>query len=266
MPEIVGRLRPPRLAGAAPASPALGEMYFDTDDNTLYWWSGTAWVAAKDAGGGGGTAEVNISTAGPSPRVGELLWVDTDDPNGSVPTFVTALPASPVDGQEVYYLPDSTTPVVWHFRYRAGSPNLDKWEFLGGPPLVATVSTGETVTGTAYTTGQAATPGPGITLPLNGSYDITVMATITTAAVSGNAGFASMDCGTTGANDAWAAQVGTPAAVANSATVQATTRLGISGAQLAILMKYRSSVGSAGTITVARRRLSILPVAVGRTS
>jgi hypothetical protein len=29
---------------------------------------------------GGGSAEVNVSTAGPSPRVGELLWVDTDEP------------------------------------------------------------------------------------------------------------------------------------------------------------------------------------------
>jgi hypothetical protein len=29
--------------------------------------------------GGAGVAEVNVSTAGPSPRVGELLWIDTDD-------------------------------------------------------------------------------------------------------------------------------------------------------------------------------------------
>ena len=35
--------------------------------------------ATWQAGGGGGTAEVNVSAAGPSPRVGELLWVDTDE-------------------------------------------------------------------------------------------------------------------------------------------------------------------------------------------
>lgn len=74
MPEILGRLRPPRLAGSAPATPVKGEMYMDTTANILYWWNGSAWVSAS-----GISSEVNISTAGPSPRVGELLWVDTDD-------------------------------------------------------------------------------------------------------------------------------------------------------------------------------------------
>lgn len=45
MPDITGRLRTPRLA-AAPSAPAKGEMYFDTVANVLYWYSGTAWVAA----------------------------------------------------------------------------------------------------------------------------------------------------------------------------------------------------------------------------
>lgn len=77
MPEILGRLRPPRLAGSAPATPAKGEMYMDTTTNILYWWNGTVWVSSS--------SEVNVSTAGPSPRIGELLWVDTDDPSqGSV--------------------------------------------------------------------------------------------------------------------------------------------------------------------------------------
>ena len=40
------------LAGA-PSSPAKGQLYMNTSDNTLYWWDGTAWVAAKDAGGTG---------------------------------------------------------------------------------------------------------------------------------------------------------------------------------------------------------------------
>ena len=36
------------------------------------------------SGGGTGTVEVNVSTGGPTPRVGELLWVDTDAP-GYIP-------------------------------------------------------------------------------------------------------------------------------------------------------------------------------------
>lgn len=43
MPEFTGRLRTPRLA-SAPASPVVGEMYYDTATNKLYWWNGSAWV------------------------------------------------------------------------------------------------------------------------------------------------------------------------------------------------------------------------------
>lgn len=53
MPEITGSLRPPRLS-APPSSPAQGEVYFNTSDNTLYWHDGSNWVPAMGAGGGGG--------------------------------------------------------------------------------------------------------------------------------------------------------------------------------------------------------------------
>lgn len=46
MPEFVGRLRTPRLA-TAPATPVVGEMYYDTVGNILYWWNGSAWVPAQ---------------------------------------------------------------------------------------------------------------------------------------------------------------------------------------------------------------------------
>lgn len=46
MPEIPGRLRPPRLT-AAPASPALGEEYFDTTLGNLFNWNGTFWVPSS---------------------------------------------------------------------------------------------------------------------------------------------------------------------------------------------------------------------------
>jgi microcystin-dependent protein len=50
MPEITGRLRTPRLP-SAPASPAVGEMYYNTATNILYWWNGTSWVSASGGGG-----------------------------------------------------------------------------------------------------------------------------------------------------------------------------------------------------------------------
>jgi Repeat of unknown function (DUF5907) len=44
--------------GAAPATPVTGQLYYNTADNTLYWWDGTAWVSAR----GGVTAPPDATT------------------------------------------------------------------------------------------------------------------------------------------------------------------------------------------------------------
>ena len=38
---------------SAPSAPVKGQLYFDSTGNVLYWWNGTAWIAAQDAGGSG---------------------------------------------------------------------------------------------------------------------------------------------------------------------------------------------------------------------
>ena len=99
-------------------------------------------------------------------------------------TFVTSLPGSPVDGQEVFY--QSTTAgtggasnsmadvgAVWHLRYRSASTSAYKWEFVGGGPTTG-VGSGETgFTSSAFrTNGQAS-----LTLPaVAGDYFITLQA------------------------------------------------------------------------------------------
>src|SRR6516225_6029206 len=65
MPDVVGRLRPPRLAGA-PASPAVGELYYNTGNNTLYYWNGTAWAGAGV--GASGPAGGDLTGTYPNPQ------------------------------------------------------------------------------------------------------------------------------------------------------------------------------------------------------
>lgn len=87
----------------------------------------------------------------------------------AVVPYVTALPSSPYDGQEVYYGADPTNGVIWHLRYRAAASGSFKWEFVGGSDLDAIVDTSQTTASTTFV--DLATVGPSITLPLGGDYD-----------------------------------------------------------------------------------------------
>jgi len=147
MPEIVGRLRTPRLS-AAPSSPVVGEMYYDTGANVLYWWNGTGWISASGAldlkydgawvagtyndgdivvGADGITymCVVNGTTTAPVP------WATGVSPGA--PTYGTTLPASPVNGQEAILVDSITAPTYeWRFRYNANNSSIYKWEYIGG--------------------------------------------------------------------------------------------------------------------------------------
>ena len=47
------------ILGAAPSSPVTGQMYYNSGDNTLYWWDGSQWVSAR-----GGAAAIPPATTG----------------------------------------------------------------------------------------------------------------------------------------------------------------------------------------------------------
>lgn len=212
MPEFPGTLKPPRLA-TAPSSPALGQMYYDTATNRLFWWNGTLWVVAGSAaaasyaqtiGDGSttsftinhalGTSDVFVSVREASGNLSIVYpEVQVTDANnvkvifdvapasnayrvfvtqgvGAPPAYVTTLPGSPYDGQEVYLQVDATNGINWHFRYRAGSASAYKWEFLGGPPLDSRVDALEISTSTTYV--DLTTAGPSVTVPRAGDYEL----------------------------------------------------------------------------------------------
>lgn len=80
------QIRAHQLA-AAPSSPVTGQLYYNTVDNTLWWWDGTVWQSAK---GSGTVADATTSTKGivqlagdlagtaTSPQIAAGVIVDTD--------------------------------------------------------------------------------------------------------------------------------------------------------------------------------------------
>lgn len=85
-----------------------------------------------------------------------------------------SLPGAPVDGQDYYYVVDSATGTEWHLKYRAGSPNAQKWELAGGQPWFNRMDTAQTVTAAAGS--YQAGIGPTLTVPLTGTYMVTTQA------------------------------------------------------------------------------------------
>src|SRR5262245_7162981 len=67
---------------------------------------------------GSGVAEVDVSTTGPSPRIGQLLWVDTDEPNADPSSFIITVPTADSRNQIVG---DTTTRLVIVARQTADS-------------------------------------------------------------------------------------------------------------------------------------------------
>ena len=76
MPEFTGRLRTPRLA-SAPASPVVGELYYDMAPNKLRWWNGTTWMP-EDSGGGGAITVYKTTITGDGTT---KLWTITHNLN-----------------------------------------------------------------------------------------------------------------------------------------------------------------------------------------
>lgn len=75
--KLEGRNFQAHQLGSAPSSPVKGQLYFNTGDNTLYWYDGTTWVAAK-GGSPTGTAGGDLSGTYPNPQIAAGVIVDAD--------------------------------------------------------------------------------------------------------------------------------------------------------------------------------------------
>lgn len=98
--------------------------------------------------------------------------------------IVTALPASPVNGQECFYLADSGNGIVWHLKFRSGSASAHKWEYVGGPPTSAASTGGSGIISSS--TIAVLTNTPQISIPLPGVYDIELYIDIQSHIPGGN--------------------------------------------------------------------------------
>lgn len=198
-----------------------------------------------------------LGAAANRPDLNFLSVVKVDQPlYANNPSTVTALPATPFDGQEIYFVADAANGVKWHLRYNAGSSSTHKWEFLGGPNMISRVDTDEAYTATSV---FALAPTPDrLTFPLSGDYeyDMTVEpyqtsgTATTSAALSINGGAAAvpdfMQLGTTGA----AQTISKPGNLLNMTAGQT------------VAIVYQNPTGG-GVTHVRYRVLRIRPVRVG---
>jgi hypothetical protein len=63
------------VLGTAPATPVTGQLFYNSADNTLYWWDGSAWVSAR--GGASATPPATTGALGTIQLAGDLAGTAT---------------------------------------------------------------------------------------------------------------------------------------------------------------------------------------------
>lgn len=181
---------------------------------------------------------------------------------GSVPIravdtpYVTELPVSPQDGDEVYFLADPSRGFVWHLRYQRTAPTSFLWNFAGGGALVADTVADQGTTSTSYA--DIATVGPTVTIPLGGEYTVSFGAH--SYSDGANSNFVSPALGTS-AFDVNSSQVDHASAnklLCHARTLPATTL----NRGDTVTLKYKVGAGSG---QFRWRWLVVTPIRVGRT-
>src|SRR5215510_12172430 len=142
--------------GTAPAAPVKGLMYFNSADNTLYWYDGAQWVAAKGAAGAvpadtvttlaiGGTAVPGSSTlfsrgdhAHGMPAFGAITTEQTFGAAGGNGAAATIARSDHTHGNPVHDAAAHSTIPISALAAATANVNLNNFSIINlGPPSSA---------------------------------------------------------------------------------------------------------------------------------
>lgn len=176
------------------------------------------------------------------------------------PQYVTALPSSAFDGQEIYFEASATNGVIWHLRYRSAGSATYPWEFVGGGTLSAEEASSSSRTAVGgYQDPSTGTAGPSLVLPTKGEFLVEIGYEVFSV-TNGGYGLMSYDIGTTAAVDGDSVVLQQPgAANAVIAGVSSRRKKTISSA-VTLACKYKSITG---TTTFSKRFINVTPIRVG---
>ena len=193
------------------------------------------------------------------PRDVQALATKLDTFSAIKPPVVAALPGAPIDGQEIFYLANDASGVLWHLRYRATSASAYKWEFVGGGDLAVSYNGPDSTTSTTYVDLPG---GPSLAIPLAGDYIVSFGATVECTLpnrllIGVKPGSAAIDDGAISASHATSPSGG----AAEGPSIAATVRYNARAAGDILKMQCRVAVANGGTFS--KRWIFVHPGRVG---
>jgi hypothetical protein len=192
---------------------------------------------------------------------GAATWtlVNQGSPRVSLATFGSGPWTSvPYDGMRVTLLVDSANGINWDLMFNAGSGSTYRWEVVGGRPLVSIIDANENTSSLTFTT--LTTPGPSITVPRAGDYDVQIGFESITPAM----GIMSYDIGGTAASEAdraFRGNIGTASPDQGMPGISVRRKTGLA-ASTALTAKYHTNGVSQGNATFDHRYMYVMPVRI----
>jgi hypothetical protein len=184
------------------------------------------------------------------------VWQSQAGAAGPTYTYGTTPPGSPANGDIWIFPADATNGIMWQFRYNAGSASAYKWEFVGGPTMVAVVATPETTT-TSGSYVNLTTVGPTITVPRAGDYDVSISAQLQKSVADPNVQMAA------GVGDFSGGPIVTAIAGFGGASYYHSPYRAARSTQAAsTVLRAKYFQSAAGTLSVQDRLIALLPVRV----